>query len=851
MSWWVRVRRELEADELARRRLAAPGRTPGERELAPLPGAARGTGLELGGQVRGELESRFGVDLTRVRVRPHDVRVRRRGALAEAEGTTISFAPGQYAPHTDAGLGLLAHEIAHVALRHPGRSPRRKPSARPYHQEVVEELRASTGARERAVRPILALCEAVAQERAADLPALVAALTRVDVRALREDFPSHRLAEETTARLILLGRAHAAAAFTTWYLRLAPSGPYPRRYYDDAEWHWQEVLAALSDKIDWSDGAASLRVLDALVALFHRLRAEQDGLDVKELAADRARFATEPPPSFGMATKPYVSISMYHDSLTRIARSAFEATQAAFQAVLERAADALATRRDRAPLDALERRIEALGRLKPAAGADSFEINMWTWRKRRGKDVLRQKDFFPSDKRAARRELTLQPYDATEEGLFIVPSMELELSRVMEIRALQLKALKRVYGIETGPGGARTAEARANERALATLGGKGLRLHGDDDWRRFLRAKFEEHLASTGSADAAFQAVVNLLKFYLRAFTTHSPYNIDDFGDDLLKIEFPRTLTGQLVHDCGVYALRIAFMLSLLKDHPRLRGMRLRFAQLPVHIALVITGAPEVATYIAHNDDFHPVSAEEMEAIRTAWAAVDADGRQRRRPAARGAATDDAFFGELAADRFIPATDMPVRVAGIPEPGDRTKLLRLYRKVVGQRLFGPVTEDPKQPEYQFHLRYLKLLDGIRVHYNRALVPYWNRVARPTWQRHKDALRTADPARFAAAAASYLDDAASGETVDGGRHRVWGLYLPLTSEAIDISVAIDNNPAVLAPRVHRVSADRLIKVLGSDTPWWDKEIREHVAEIKAGVFLPPPFPEGDDPLMEVD
>ena len=154
---------------------------------------------------------------------------------------------------------------------------------------------------------------------------------------------------------------------------------------------------------------------------------------------------------------------------------------------------------------------------------------------------------------------------------------QLALGRIWRHRHNQIELLERLYGV-----GKANAE---NATVLKQLGG--LRLHNNDDWRRFLIAKFEAAEQRLGDKGKALSEVINLLKAYLQAFTIHTPYNIEEFGDNYLTRSFPRALTGQLIHDCGVYALRIAYALSLIKDRLKLR---FRFIRLPAHVGLVITG---------------------------------------------------------------------------------------------------------------------------------------------------------------------------------------------------------------------------------------------------------------------
>jgi hypothetical protein len=77
-----------------------------------------GNGQALPGSVRAFFEPRFGLDLSRVRVHTDPQAEETAGALnarAFTAGSDIVFGKGQYAPQTQGGLRLLAHELTHVA----------------------------------------------------------------------------------------------------------------------------------------------------------------------------------------------------------------------------------------------------------------------------------------------------------------------------------------------------------------------------------------------------------------------------------------------------------------------------------------------------------------------------------------------------------------------------------------------------------------------------------------------------------------------------------------------------------------------------------------------------------------
>lgn len=81
------------------------------RQVLGRPGEPLGPGL------RQDLESRFGYDLSGVRVHKDEAArrsAREADAQAYAAGRHVVFGTGAWAPHSRAGLRLIAHEVAHV-----------------------------------------------------------------------------------------------------------------------------------------------------------------------------------------------------------------------------------------------------------------------------------------------------------------------------------------------------------------------------------------------------------------------------------------------------------------------------------------------------------------------------------------------------------------------------------------------------------------------------------------------------------------------------------------------------------------------------------------------------------------
>ncbi|RPI42290.1 MAG: DUF4157 domain-containing protein [Betaproteobacteria bacterium] len=86
---------------------------------------SHGSPLDPG--IRAGMESRFGRDFGQVRIHTDasaDASARHWGARAYTIGNHIVFAAGRFAPHTEEGRGLLAHELAHVEQQRAGRRGR-------------------------------------------------------------------------------------------------------------------------------------------------------------------------------------------------------------------------------------------------------------------------------------------------------------------------------------------------------------------------------------------------------------------------------------------------------------------------------------------------------------------------------------------------------------------------------------------------------------------------------------------------------------------------------------------------------------------------------------------------------
>ena len=121
-----------DTDAGLQRREVSPTRSGGEDEFAPatVHEVLRSSGSALTGETRAYFETRFGRDFSAVRVHTDGAAARSArdvNALAYTVGRDIVFAAGHFAPATQGGQRLLAHELTHVVQQ--GRAPARAEAA--------------------------------------------------------------------------------------------------------------------------------------------------------------------------------------------------------------------------------------------------------------------------------------------------------------------------------------------------------------------------------------------------------------------------------------------------------------------------------------------------------------------------------------------------------------------------------------------------------------------------------------------------------------------------------------------------------------------------------------------------
>lgn len=86
-----------------------------ESDFVPAPPSLNEEGSKpLPNDVAREMELRFNVDFSDVKIKTDSQAASSLGAAAFTTGDAIHFAPGEYNPHTKQGQELITHELMHV-----------------------------------------------------------------------------------------------------------------------------------------------------------------------------------------------------------------------------------------------------------------------------------------------------------------------------------------------------------------------------------------------------------------------------------------------------------------------------------------------------------------------------------------------------------------------------------------------------------------------------------------------------------------------------------------------------------------------------------------------------------------
>lgn len=627
-------------------------------------------------------------------------------------------------------------------------------------QEVLDALASTDDA---GLILLKRLCIAVDDEKTERVKALVRELankTKSDnrpIRNLSDDF-----FVELMSRVVFLGLVNTFLKLRSWFIE-GKQKEFTQGFILEV-FIWDEVVeralaGRLRGQLDLAIKAWRIRfwMMKGLLIDLGRIREKAK----QRSAALQAELAAYSPSD---EYRPPSPESSHISNLIRLINDVIWGMQASLQVMLDHATIELENGGAGEELNRLKGRLQAQRKLfnrynpKTAILIEGFVVTR-TVDKRHGGRYL---DALLPEKEAGRRSMDYDHFNL--EGEDYPEERSVRLLEILRAREAQVDLLTMLYGQEREKKSGRlTAEARHRARIIdSKLNGK-LQLRTDDDWVRYLAAAFQvneqreaaKNGALGGAKNAAWETVMRDLFRYLQAFTGHPKFNLRDYGTSYLEVdfEFPRTVTGLLLHDCGVYAVRIAYMLSLVgqKIDTRRSGgdrlnLELRFVVLPNHVGLIIRGK-DLSTYVTHNKSITMFSENQVSELQDRWRKHDEHGAKRAAPVVLDATQ---FWAELAAPLFIQGVNLPYALLTVPKPhrsaaATRKIFWKAYlRDVVGTpgRLFSRASESKGTSFYQFHLRYLDITVQEAGWYNRFIVPVWNKYWFKAWQDRGEELTRA-------------------------------------------------------------------------------------------------------------
>lgn len=754
-------------------------------------------GLQSGGQplpneARNFYEPRFGYDFSNVKIHTDNVAAKSAqsiNALAYTAGNNIVFNNGQYTPGTDSGKKLIAHELTHVVQQSNSNTAVQRQSAPPVSIEAEEKKLKNDFDMIRKTVDVASPADIKAKEQ---IKKIVLAFQK-NFAAYKPSPPHHPLVEiyqdeihetwrfrkvysksdavELAARLLVIGLPKESAIMNQFGKPSSMIGIFPLDQTD--QFHKSYTKAAL-ERVDVTTQAKADASLDVLLASFKYMINEIKGLDMVKVEKDK-QYASIYPKDEKIAEIGFFGDFPYYMSLVSHLGKLYGGMQLIIQHKMEKVfteLDAGGNATSLPEVYAILKKIETsipkeIKFSKPGADSKFLDPAKATTAITRSdfesKDKV-HKDFFNTSKTAPSVKIEFYDKDQKEAAEKFLPIGELH-----KIRYQQLLFIQNFYGLD------KQGKKIAGKQGPADLmpGTKHFTLFSLDDWKVYLDAKYDDLVKNQKKSNAdAFLTIIRLLESYLLAFTIHTPYNIVDKGDNYLTKTFPKALSGQLIQDCGVYALKIVYLFSLLATRLKLK---IQYIMLPNHVGLIIQG-DQTPVILVHNDMFTAIPLSEaqfdglskenkdsilnnrsLEGYEKAKKAGDTSAfiftidKQKqdwqnfsKTKGLKGPLTDEQFLAEKAANLFVNGADMPFAIVDLNAKSYDPKLKNekikknlwaQYEQMVKDTVFFDKKTNEKEfsDTYQFHLRYLNITVAEKNFHNNLLLPYWNNTGKNKWE----------------------------------------------------------------------------------------------------------------------
>ncbi|CAN5421309.1 hypothetical protein BH10PSE6_BH10PSE6_05270 [soil metagenome] len=380
---------------------------------------------------------------------------------------------------------------------------------------------------------------------------------------------------------------------------------------------------------------------------------------------------------------------------------------------------------------------------------------------------------------------------------------------------------------------------------------KTLDIRTEDAMADFLCAFFAEAVAARPkmpSAQARLEAwdeMVLVLAAFVRSQTMHTDLNLAETPIYLDRL-FPGTLHGQQLFDCGVYAVKLAYILLKLApclirkgtDPPKPDAA---FLLLPIHIGLVVRIA-EFPPLFVQNDVVKWLAPPAEKLWRKEWD----DGAKLDPDPAAAADKDRKFFEDVASQHYVSELDMPIKrivLDKVSSPPKKAEVWAAFEalnnKAKPVRLFSEDVEKATAKNFQFDLKFLEAQAKEKAWYNARLLPFWNRDLHQLWVASVATLHTAaGRTRYAKELEAKLKPIKDAYEKDVRK------FKQTLSDDLRKSGAVgkDADRITVSKRLKKVVEEE-IGPLGA--------INRHLKEVKgAGAFEPPGFATEDGFLRRI-
>lgn len=538
----------------------------------------RSSGRPLDAGTRGYFEPRLRLDLGRVRVHTDaeaGQSARALNARAYTLGHDIVFGTGSFAPGTERGKRLLAHELAHVAQQH-GQDPvirrDKRPKVHPRSfSEVFWDFTMATNQGEYLAGEDTATAKALARE--------LSSISMTDQEVIDHAIGIALWAHEHALPAVrdnMLGRADKA-----WRARFG-KGTVPAAGGVQSFLDGPEALAHDAEAAARTGDHAAAFSLFGLAHLFYSLEILQ--LTQERGAAERAGK------KWPAGATSYPDAQHVYDGLRNIY---------GFYYQLEREARRAGDAKRAAAMAAMATRLRA--ELKRA----------WSFQ---GESIIAEATGVDTQQGPG---LMLHGANNAEIELTALPGLPVPKEVKTLVQWQELGQLQEALGLQTDF----LAEVARAPEVQKEFRGQAIDMN---DVAQRLRLWKVTYLAVKRSGGRALAQLMELIGRYLKAFTKHTEFNVRDWGPSYLDTKMPTDLAGRAERDCGVYALTVAWeTFKTLKDADPGASVDFRLVALLDHVVLIIDDRKARESYMVNNDEITgPDKGDPLAQVGRAWAKV-------------------------------------------------------------------------------------------------------------------------------------------------------------------------------------------------------------------------------------